>query len=133
MTVQEYLKNNSSTDIDAINSIFAPYGINVDDVIVSSQITRYILNLPLDVNAQGKIRRAEKDIEYALPSVLKTNDIIYGKEADYVYVEKKSAFIPVDFLKYIDQYRQLASIFFLVKTWMETKFLPIYLKPHISL
>lgn len=102
MTVQEYLKNNSSADIDAINSIFEPYGIKVDDIIQSSQIIRFKLTLPLDVKTQGKIRRAEKDIEYSLTAALKTDNIIYGKESDYIYVERKAAFNSIDFLKYID-------------------------------
>lgn len=103
MTVQEYLRINSRDDIDAINSIFSPYGIQVDDIIKSSQIIRFKLTLPLDVKTQGKIRRAEKDIEYSLATALKTNNIIYGKEANFIFVEKKAEFNSVNFLSYIEK------------------------------
>lgn len=98
MTVQQYLNENPTalSDITSINSIFESFGIQVDEVITGSQIVRYKLNLPLDVKFQGKIRRAEKDIEYALSSALKCDDVVYGKSQDYVYVERKADnFIPV--------------------------------------
>lgn len=99
MTVQEYLRENSSAfkEIKAINAVFEPFGLSVDEVIKGSQIVRYKIKLPYDVKTQGKIRRAAKDIEYTLSTALQTNDIIYGKESDFVYVEKKSSFEPVKF------------------------------------
>lgn len=92
MTVQAYLNENPNafSDIQSINAIFESFGIMVNDVIKGAQIIRYKLNLPLDVKAQGKIRRATKDIEYALTSALKCDEIVYGKSQDYVYVEKKA-------------------------------------------
>ena len=99
MTVQEYLNENTSAfkEIKAINTVFEPFGLSIDEVIKGAQIVRYKIKLPYDVKAQGKIRRAEKDIEYTLSTALQTNDIIYGKESDFVYVEKKSTFEPVMF------------------------------------
>lgn len=99
MTVQEYLKENTSAfkEIKAINTVFEQFGLSIDEVIKGSQIVRYKIKLPYDVKTQGKIRRAEKDIEYTLSTALQTSDIIYGKESDYVYVEKKSTFEPVKF------------------------------------
>lgn len=92
MTVQQYLNENPTalSDITSINSIFESFGIQVNEVIKGSQIVRYKLNLPLDVKFQGKIRRAEKDIEYALSSALKCDEVVYGKSQDYVYVERKA-------------------------------------------
>lgn len=94
--------NQTIEDIKAINTILAPYGLEVNDVIKGSQVVRYKINLPLDVKTQGKIRRAANDIDYALSSVLKSNDVNFGKESDYLYIEKKSDFEPVIFENHID-------------------------------
>lgn len=103
MTIQAYLNENPQAidDINAINSIFESFGLQVDEVITGAQLVRYKLTLPLDVKSQGRIRRAAKDIEYALTSALRCDEVVYGKAQDYVYVEKKASFTAVPFEKYI--------------------------------
>ena len=104
MTVQEYLHDHPEalTEISKINSIFESYGISVNEVIKSAQILRYKLFLPLDIKAQDKIRKAQKAIEFTLTSALNSNDIIYGKSENYLYIEKKCSFIPIDSMKLLN-------------------------------
>lgn len=92
MTVEQYLSVNPSAlvDINAINAIFSQFGLYVNEVIKGAQILRYKINLPLDVKIQGKIRRAAKDIEYSLTSALKSDEVVYSKSEDYVYIEKRT-------------------------------------------
>lgn len=85
-------------EINSINALFEPFDMKVDEVINGAQIVRYNLKLPLDVKKQGKIRRAEKDIQYSLSTVLNCDEVIYGKTKDHVYVERKAdTFKPIDF------------------------------------
>lgn len=79
-------------DIANINTIFAPYGLKVNDVIEASQVIRYVINMPLDVKLQGKIRRASKDIEYTLMSALKSDEINYMHSEDKLIIERKGIF-----------------------------------------
>ena len=79
-------------DIANINQIFATYGLKVDEVIEASQVIRYIINLPLDIKLQGRIRKATKDIEYALSSALKSDEINYTHSQDKLIIERKGAF-----------------------------------------
>ena len=79
-------------DIANINQIFAAYGLKVDEVIEASQVIRYIINLPLDIKLQGRIRKATKDIEYALSSALKSDEINYTHSQDKLIIERKGAF-----------------------------------------
>ena len=79
-------------DIANINQIFASYGLKVDEVIEASQVIRYIINLPLDIKLQGRIRKATKDIEYALSSALKSDEINYTHSQDKLIIERKGAF-----------------------------------------
>lgn len=92
MTVQAYLNEHPAArhDIQSINAIFESFNICVSEIIKGSQIIRYKLHLPLDIKIQGKLRRAEQDIKYSLTSALKSDDIIYGKSEDYIYIEKKA-------------------------------------------
>ena len=92
MTVQAYLNEHPQAlaDITAINSIFESFNIQVDDIVKGAQIVRYKLTLPLDVKTQGRIRRATKDIEYALTSALRCDEVVYGKSENYVYVERRA-------------------------------------------
>lgn len=86
-----------SQDIENINKIFEPYGLKVNDVKEGSQVVRYVINLPLDVKLQGKIRRATKDIEYTLTTALKSSDISYSHVEDTLIIERKGKFNIVPF------------------------------------
>lgn len=89
-----------ATEIEKINSLFAPLGLSVNDTIRGSQSIKYILNLPLDYKSQGKIRRAETDLKYALSSCI-DGEFIYGHENNYVYIERKvNNFQTVPFTKF---------------------------------
>lgn len=79
-------------DIASINQIFMPYGLKVNDVIEASQVIRYVINLPLDIKLQGKIRRSNKDIEYTLMSALKSNEIVYKHDEDKLIIERRGEF-----------------------------------------
>ena len=79
-------------DIANINQIFIPYGLKVSEVIEASQVIRYVINLPLDIKLQGKIRRATKDIEYTLISALRSDEIIYKHEEDKLIIERRGEF-----------------------------------------
>lgn len=73
-----------------INTLFAPYGLEVNDIITGAQSIKYVLNLPLDVKTQSKIKRAESDIKFALSSALNTNEFTYGHGTNCVYIEVKN-------------------------------------------
>ena len=82
------LKNQiNPQDIENINKIFEPYGLKIDDIKESSQVIRYIINLPLDSKLQGKIRRAAKDIEYTLTTALNSNDFTYNHAGNRLIIE----------------------------------------------
>lgn len=100
MSVSDIKDPKQLNDISVINSIFTDYGLVVDEVVTGAQILRYKLKLPVNVKLQGKIRRASKDIEYTLQSALNDDNVVFGKEGDSVYVERKKAFEVVDFLTY---------------------------------
>lgn len=86
-------------DIANINRIFEPFGLHVDDVKEGSQVIRYIIHLPLDIQIQGKIRRAAKDIEYTLISALKTSDVSYSHIEDTLVIERRGMFNIIPFGK----------------------------------
>lgn len=98
MTFKLHTSNESKSysgkqaDIESINKIFSAYGLKVDNVIEASQVIRYVINLPLDVKLQGKIRRSTKDIEYALTSALKSDEVHYIHSEDKLIIERKGAF-----------------------------------------
>lgn len=71
-------------DIANINTLFAPFNLQVNDVIKTAQSIKYIIKLPLDLKLQGKIKRAESNIRYALSSALNTNEYTYGHDKDSV-------------------------------------------------
>ena len=105
MTVQEYISKYPSyrNEIESINTLFESFGMHVDEVVKGSQIIRYKLLLPIDLQAQDKIRKAERTIRFALPSALDTDEFIYDRTTKYVYIEKKAnEFTPVLFEDYID-------------------------------
>ena len=77
-------------DIENINTLLAPLGLKVDEVIKCSQSIKYKINLPLDLNAQGKIKRAESTIKVAIPRAIGTTEFIYGRDEESIYIEKKS-------------------------------------------
>ena len=88
--------------IDNINTLFAPLDLKVDEVIKGAQSIKYKLNLPLDLKAQGKIKRAESTIKYALPSALNTNEFSFWRDKNAIYIECKSdEFQVVKFEEYI--------------------------------
>lgn len=105
MTVQEYIRFNPSNraEIESINKVFESFEMHVDEVIKGSQVVRYKLLLPIDLKTMDKVRKAQKSIEYALPSAINSNEFIYDRTGKYVFIEKKSNdFKPVLFEDYID-------------------------------
>ena len=80
----------TTQDIRNINTLFAPLGLKVDNVIECAQSIKYILNLPLDLAAQAKIKRAESSLNYAISSAIGTKEFIYGHDNSSVYIEKRS-------------------------------------------
>lgn len=99
MTVQEYLIEypTESTIINNINTLFESFNMCVNEVIRTAQIIRYNLNLPLDLKALDKVRKAEKSIEFALSAALDSDDVNYGKTKKNVFVERKNdTFKPID-------------------------------------
>lgn len=88
-----------------INTLFAPYGLCVNELIIGVQSLRYKLNLPLDISVQSKIKRAESAIRYSLSTALQTNEFTYGHDTDNVYVElKNDNFKPIEFAKIDKRY-----------------------------
>ena len=77
-------------DIENINTLFAPFNLKVDEVIRTAQSIKYKINLPLDLNIQGKLKRAESTIKYAIPSAIGTTEFIFGRDDKAIYIEKKS-------------------------------------------
>lgn len=108
MNVSDYVKKDPTVkvDIEAINSVFNIYGLKVDEVVASAQVLRYKVKLPLDIKIQGKIRRAAKDIEYTLQSALNDNSVVYGKDGDSLFVERKKDF---EVIKFEDVYKSLPA------------------------
>lgn len=98
MTVQLRTSNEKKTfsgkneDVSKLNTILNPYGLKVDEVIEASQVIRYVIKLPLDVKLQGKIRRALKDIEWALSSALMSDDINFSHTQDSLIIERRGEF-----------------------------------------
>ena len=88
-----------SQDIENINKIFQPYGLNVNDVKESAQVVRYIVNLPLDIAIIGKIQRAKKAIEGTLSAALQADNISYFQEENSLIIERKGNFNVIPFGK----------------------------------
>lgn len=86
-----------SQDIENINKIFQPYGLNVNDVKESAQVVRYIVNLPLDIAIIGKIQRAKKAIEGTLTAALQADNISYFQEENSLVIERKGNFNVIPF------------------------------------
>ena len=84
-------------DIKNINTVFEPFGIKVDEVIEASQIIRYILKLPLNVEQTGKISRAQKSIEKTLMAALHTMDFSYKHTDEGIVIERRGKFNIVPF------------------------------------
>lgn len=89
--------SNKESDIKNINTVFEPFGIKVDEVIESAQVVRYILHLPLDVAQQGKISRAQKNIEKTLLQALNTMDFSYKHTNEGIVIERKGQFNVIPF------------------------------------
>ena len=64
--------------------------MQVNKVVKGAQNIKYKINLPLDLNIQGKLRRAEINIKYALTTALGTNEFTYGHDKDSIYIERRS-------------------------------------------
>lgn len=77
-------------DIENLNILFAPFGLKVDETIKGAQSIKYRINLPLDLAIQGKVKRAESTIKYAIPTAIGTTEFIYGKDDHSIFIEKKS-------------------------------------------
>ena len=88
---------NKSQDIQNINLLLKPYGLEVNETNESAQVVRYIINLPLDVAKQSKIRRATKDIEYALSSALGTDEFTFKHSGNSLVIERRGKFNVVKF------------------------------------
>ena len=99
MTLTTYLNENpeARTEIANIHTVFAPFGLKIDEVVRCPQSVKYILKMPLDVNFQDKIRRADKKINYALSSAIQNAEYTYGHENDYIYIERPASFNIVSF------------------------------------
>lgn len=81
---------NTAQDIKNINTLLAPYGLQVNEVVKGAQNIKYKIDLPLDLGIQGKIRRAETNIKYALPGALGTNEFSFGHDKGSIYIERRS-------------------------------------------
>lgn len=106
MTVEEYIREYPSykNELDAVNLLFQSFEMKVSEVTKGSQIIRYKLLLPSDLNLKEKVRKAEKTITYALSDALNTDAFIYNKSKNYIYIEKKSNdFSPVLFQDHINK------------------------------
>ena len=99
MLVQDYINQHPEVnkEILDINTIFRPFNISVSEVLTGAQSVKYVLRLPLDINIQGKIKRAETNIKYTLSSAIRGSDFTYGHEDNYVYIERPADFNPVYF------------------------------------
>lgn len=86
-------------DIENINKVFSSYGLKVNDVKESSQVVRYIVNLPLDISIIGKIQRAKKAIEGTLSAALQADNISYFQEENSLVIERKGSFNVIPFGK----------------------------------
>lgn len=104
MNVQEYVNINPTSydEIMRINKVFAPFNIMVNEVIRCAQSVKYILNLPLDITIQGKIKKNESNIVYTLSSALLTQEYNYGHENNYVFIERPASLNSVNFANYYD-------------------------------
>lgn len=99
MRIQEYLNQNPNQvdEVNAIDTIFAPYGLHIDEVVRCAQSIKYIITLPLNVEIQGKIRRAEPNIRYTLSSAISSKEYTYGHEKNYLFIERPTKLIAVPF------------------------------------
>lgn len=122
-------------DIYNINKIFEQFGLQVDDIKEGSQVIRYIIHLPLDIQLQGKIRRASKDIEYTLTSALKTSDISYSHIEDTLVIERRGMFNIIPFGKLytvdFDDNSSLTSVVLGQDLSGEPVYLDIAKAPHV--
>lgn len=81
---------NQQQDIQNINTLFSPFGLKVTEVVKGAQNITYKIALPLDLDIQGKVRRAETNIKFALPTALGTNEYTYRHDKDSICIERKS-------------------------------------------
>lgn len=88
---------NIPQDIDNINQIFEPYGLIVNDVRESSQVVRYVLDLPLDITTNQRLMRSKKAIESTLSVALKSDNISYYQIEDKIVIERKGTFNIIPF------------------------------------
>lgn len=77
-------------DIENLNTLFSQFGLKVDETITCAQSIKYRINLPLDLSIQGKLKKAESTLKYAIPSAIGTTEFIYGKDDKSIYIEKRS-------------------------------------------
>lgn len=122
-------------DIENINKIFEPFGLEVDDIKEGSQAVRYIIHLPLDIQLQGKVRRASKDIEYTLTSALKTSDVSYTHIEDTLVIERRGIFNTIPFGKLYTTDFELSSTMTTAVLGQDMNGEPVYLDiakaPHV--
>lgn len=104
--------NNKESDIKNINTVFEPFGIKVDEVIEASQIIRYILKLPLNVELTGKISRAQKSIEKTLMAALHTMDFSYKHTDEGIVIDRRGKFniVPFGNLYTVDFHKKTSDL-----------------------
>ena len=81
---------NYTQDVQNINTLIAPLGLQVSGVVKGAQSIKYVINLPLDLGVQGKVKRAESNLKYALSSALGTNEFSFGHDTGCLYIERRS-------------------------------------------
>ena len=122
-------------DIENINKTFEPFGLEVDDIKEGSQVIRYIIHLPFDIQLQGDIRRASKDIEYTLSSVLNTSDVSYSHIKDTLVIERRGLFNIIPFGKlYTSDFERTSTMTTAVlgqDMYGEPVYLDIAKAPHV--
>ena len=86
-----------SQDKHRINEIFAPYGLQVDEVIKSAQVIRYVVKIPYSVEINSKLNRATKAIQSALIAALCDDNMTYKRHEDSIIIERRGKFNVVPF------------------------------------
>lgn len=77
-------------DINNLNTLLSPLNLQVNGVVKGSQSVKYVINLPLDLNMQGRIKRTEATLKVAIPTAIGTTEFIYGRDDKSIFIEKRS-------------------------------------------
>lgn len=102
---------NIPEDIENINQIFEPYGLSVDEIKESSQVVRYIINLPLNITLNSRLLRAKKAIESTLSVALRSDNVSYYQSAEKIIIERQGTFNIIPFGKlYTNEFHSTSSM-----------------------